>query len=80
MAQFVVLEDFIDNKKKLRAGKVIDDALYDVPALKASGLAVVAYVPATMEAAVKRFVAVRRAEAEQPISLVGLFLSEGLFP
>lgn len=79
MAQFLVLEDHINASLKLRAGKVLDDLLYDVSGLQAGGVALIPYNDALMGSAVRRFNAIRRPEAEQPISLLGLFSAEGLF-
>lgn len=79
MALFVVLEDHISAGVTFPAGKIIDDELYDRPALIAAGAALVAYVPATMDSILAPFRASRRSAPAAPTTLTGKFAAAGLF-
>jgi hypothetical protein len=77
VALFLVLHDYQDTARKLPAGALIDDAQYDLTALRASGIAAVAFDEPTMGTARTRFLQQQATEHGRPNLMTLILLSNG---
>jgi len=76
MAQFLVLRDYQDTKRKLPAGALVDDATTtDIADMVNAGLAAVVFDAATMEAPRQRFLSQQATEHGRPDLVVLILLS-----
>lgn len=79
MADFLVLETArARGLVKLAAGRVISDTEFDVTALAAQGVALLAYVPATMDAVVEAFQRQRGKPEPEDGDLTALLIGAGI--